>query len=132
MTIPAWLQFALLSTIIAAVLHLIDIYLRTDGVFEDPMEPTVVSGAMQTMPRLALPILTLCDGLLHVASRFFYFTALFSFDDDVHATRLGNLGELRVFYRTDLGLRFVERDVPLLAQQGWLAPPPKARSRKAA
>ncbi len=90
----AWFIFAILSTVVSAVVQVIDVYLREDRIFVDPIEPTVVSGLMQAMLWIVIPFvgfqlpgntwivfLAIFGGILHILSLFFYFRAVFSFGD---------------------------------------------------
>lgn len=51
----SWFLLALLGSMIGAVVHIVDTYLREDNVFERPLEPTIISGGMQAMLWIIVP-----------------------------------------------------------------------------
>ncbi|MGB2791020.1 MAG: hypothetical protein WBC29_00510 [Candidatus Moraniibacteriota bacterium] len=104
MSEQSWFLFATAGAIIGAVVQIIDMYLREDGIFSHPLEPTIVSGVMQAMLWVSIPFvgfeypesgliagLAVLGGLFHIASLFFYFKGVFSFGDMSVISMLWNL-----------------------------------------
>lgn len=100
----AWFLFAITGVVVGAVVHIIDMYLREDRVFALPVEPAIISGVLQSMLWVVIPfvgfehpasmwmaLLAIGGGILHIASLFFYFKAIFAFGDVSVISMLWNL-----------------------------------------
>lgn len=90
----SWFLFAILATLVGAVVQVVDVYLLKDGILHDPIEPTLISGFMQIMLWVVIPFvgfqlpespwiayLAIVGGILHISSLYYYFKAVFSFGD---------------------------------------------------